>query len=139
MTKPNTDKNPKHSIQHGAGAGAKHDLEAGAGSMELEQIAKKLNEAFDFPAQKIKASRGICDCISIKLSLDDPRTWVGGIYQNSRYFTALVFCSGRREVKNDSYHFDIGVNSTGVKLFQKNKATGEQVAKHIINQLSKLK
>ncbi len=107
--------------------------------MNLTEIAQKLNSDFKFPHQLIRKEHNLGDTILIQISLDSQADWKFENIQNSRMFSALIFCTGQKERTNDSYTFEGVVNRTGFKVTNKLTAvSGEQIYNHIKTQLSKL-
>jgi len=62
---------------------------------------------------QLMSGTGICDCISIRVSLQKKEDWGNGIFHNSPWGIFHIFCSGQREKDNDTYHLDFN-NHTNI-------------------------
>ena len=102
-------------------------------------MSEALNNRFNFPYQSIRTNQGLCDSVTIRISLDSRESWFNGIYHNSRYVIALIFANNQRERDNDNYTFSVASNASGIKVLQvKKPKSGDKILSHVIKQLAKL-
>lgn len=109
--------------------------------MNLDQIAEKLNEEFNFPFQIISSGRRLTDSVSIRISLQKEEDWLSHIFYNSPFLLAHIYCDDRyesREKEDTTYSFEIGSNMTKINLRQRKGLSGEKITEHVIKQLKKL-
>lgn len=107
--------------------------------MNLQNIADELNKKIDFPYVLIRREGQFIDSVYIVIALEKKELWPHGYIENSHYIKASIFCSDEQREREDSlYNFEVFSNTTGVKLLQRKKLTGDKILKHFLKQAEKL-
>lgn len=107
--------------------------------MNLENITKELNEKLNFPYLSITKESRFTDHVYIIIGLQKAELWAHGYIENSEYVKAFIFCNNeQREREGSLYGFEVASNTTGIKLLQRKKLTGEKILAHVLKQAEKL-
>lgn len=103
----------------------------------LAELAEKINSEIGpkFPFFKCEFSTNICDCVSIRLSLQRKEDWTNNIFHNSPYLILFIFCERQREENSNSEKYTVEVSSSGFSREKKKmrKKTGNlpQIFAHL--------
>ena len=103
----------------------------------LSELAEKINSeiASNFPFFKCEFSSNICDCVTIRLSLQEKEKWVNNIFHNSPYLILHVFSERRLEENSNSekYVAEVSADGLGREIKKMRKKTGnlESIFVHI--------
>lgn len=103
----------------------------------LSDLAEKINLeiAPNFPFFKCEFSSNICDCVTIRLSLQEKEKWANNIFHNSPYVILHVFSEKQREENSNSekYLAEVSVSDLcdGKKKMRKKTGNLDSIFNHI--------
>ncbi len=98
------------------------DLDRPKTTPKMQDIADDAREALQAPYMRVSADDNICSSVFIRGSFDTE--WSNGIFQNSRYFSFLIFAENGKRYYGPGEKVTIELSASSYKVGKFRKYTG---------------